>query len=135
MSDVSREEMNAKLEAVEARTEARFTTLDAKIDKLSGQIEVAFKSLTMDVAAAKNESAGATEAAKEAKDEARGAREAAASTKWNLWAMGLAVIAVILTMWALQMQSQDFAIGLRDAATQSAPPAPPPPSGTGQGTQ
>jgi len=56
--------MNAKLEAVEARTEARFTTLDAKIDKIGSQIDLAVKSLQLDLKATK-------EAAEDSKTESQ----------------------------------------------------------------
>jgi hypothetical protein len=87
MTEVSREEMNAKLEAVEARLEAKFISIDGKLDNLLSEI-------------------------KHVGETAKDAKIAASNIKWNVLATAVGTVgvvgAVILAMWAVGYQIADI---------------------------
>lgn len=93
MSDVSRDEIDAKLAAVEARLETGLVRLDGKMDNLLSEIR------------------HVGDVAKDAKDEARQAKIVASNIKWNFAFVMLAgigaLLAVILTMWTITYQVTD----------------------------
>ena len=87
MSDITREEMDAKLEAVEARLETRLVSMDAKLDNLLNEVR----------------QVGST--AKEAK-------AAASSIKWNVLFAALGGVGVtaslVVAFWAIGWQIADI---------------------------
>lgn len=89
-----RELTDAKLEAVEARVEARLAGIEGKIDRILDRVEA---SVT---------------AAGEAKEEARLAKTAAGNTKWNILFTGLTVLALLLAMWAIWNQGMELVAGM-----------------------
>jgi hypothetical protein len=95
MSDVTREEINAKLEAVEARVEARYVALEGKIDRIGDQIANA-----VIVLGAKSDQS--TEAARRAEDKAETAGKSASGTRWTVVGTAIALLAIllgILSVW------------------------------------
>lgn len=94
MSDITREEHDAKLEAVEARLETKLVTMDAKLDRIGGQISAAVERLS-------SETMGAKEAAQRAELRADEARSAASSMKWNILFTALGAVAVLVAFWAI----------------------------------
>jgi len=90
MTNVSREEMNAKIEAVEARLETRIIQIDSKIDRVLDQLSHTSTTL------------------RETKEEARLAKVAASGLKWNIGFIVLtaavAVMTVVGVMYSLSFQ-------------------------------
>lgn len=97
MSDISREEVNAKLEAAEARVETRFAILDGKLDRLLD------KSVSMD------------SDIREAKDAAIKARDAATSVTWHLIFVALGTIGAVIAIYAFGVQLLDLGSGMVEA--------------------
>ena len=87
MSDISREEMNARFEATEARMEARFIQMDGKLDRILVELR------------------HVGETAKEAK-------VAAAAIKWNIFFAALGGIGItaslVVAFWAIGWQIADI---------------------------
>ena len=79
----SREEVNAKLEAAEARLETKLVTMDAKLDNIANRVEAGI------------------ELSKEAK-------KAASSMKWNILFTAIGVIGVMVAIYALSTQAMEF---------------------------
>ena len=75
----SREEVDAKLEAVEARLETRLVSIDGKLDRIVDRVEIAV-------------------------DAARAASLAASTIKWHIFFSFVGGIAIILAIWALWAQ-------------------------------
>ena len=90
----SREEVNAKLEAVEARLDGKLASIESKIDLMFGQLKIV---------------ADTSERAEKA---AYAAQRSAANTKWNIVIIALAVVAVLLAAWALWSQGMELIAGL-----------------------
>lgn len=90
MSEPTREEMDAKLEAVEARLETRLVSIESKLDRVFDRVQVS------------------VEQSKEAKAAAEGARTAAAQTKWNILFTAVGVLTVLLAAWAIWMQGMEM---------------------------
>lgn len=86
VSTLTREELDAKLEAVEARLETRLVSMEGKLDNLLNEV-------------------------RHVGETAREAKQAASTIKWNvLFAMlgGVAISAsVIVAMWAIGYQIAD----------------------------
>lgn len=101
MSDPTREEYDAKLEAAEARLEARLVGIDGKLDRLFDRVELAINQ------------------AGEAKAAAEGAKSAASATKWNILFTALGTVAVLVAMYAIMMQAMDMVGTLLSAARSS----------------
>jgi hypothetical protein len=93
MTDVTREEIDAKLEASEARRETGMVRLESKLDAVLSKLE------------------NVADNARDAKEEARLAKVAASNIKWNFGFTVLAgigaLIAVMLTMWTVSYQITD----------------------------
>lgn len=83
MTDPTREEMDAKLDAVEARLETRLTSIDGKLDRLFDNVNYVARTAT------------------EAKNAADKAHDAASNIKWNILFTALGVLGVIVAMWAI----------------------------------
>lgn len=94
MADPTREEYNAKLEAVEARLETKLVGIDGKLDRLADQL------------------AGVAASATEAKTAAERARDVAGNIKWNIAFTALALIGVIFAMWTIWAQAVEMTKGL-----------------------
>lgn len=92
-----RELTDAKLEAVEARVEARLVGIEGKIDRLLDRVEAS------------------VDASKEAKVEAGLAKTAAGNIKWNILFTGLTVLALLLATWAIWNQGMELVAGLLSA--------------------
>ena len=103
MADPTREEIDAKLAAVEARIEARLVGIDGKLDRITDQI------VTM------------ASQVKESKEAASGAKDAVNSMKWHTLATVLGAVAIILAMWTIWAQGMEFVAALMSQG----------PSGTG----
>ena len=102
MAAVSREEIDAKFERDAAKVDARLTLIDAKLDRILDRVELA------------------TTAATNAESRAEEARKAAGSIKWNIAATALGVVAVVIALGAIWLQSVAL---VRDIYE---PPVPPP---------
>lgn len=89
MSDVSREEIDARLEAVEARLETRLVSMESKMDLILNEV-------------------------RHVGDTAIEAKAAASNIKWNVLFTALGTVgvigAVILAMWAVGYQIADLFI-------------------------
>jgi hypothetical protein len=107
MSDPTREEIDAKLAAVEARTETRFTELNGKIDRLADSISV----LRSDIADVK------------------------ADNRYTRWTIIVTVIAsalaAIAALWITQanlLAAFSAGIAVRAETRESSPSTPPRPA-------
>ena len=94
MGDITREEMDAKLEAVEARLETRLVSMDAKLDNLLSEIR------------------RVGETAMDAKHAASEAKTAASAIKWNVFFAALGGIGItaslVVAFWAIGWQIADI---------------------------
>ncbi len=90
MSDPTREEYDAKLEAVEARLETRLVSIDGKLDRLFDKVELAV-----------GQSA-------EARTAANDARKAATEIKWHIIFTALATLGILLAAWAIWAQGVEM---------------------------
>lgn len=97
MAEPTREEIVARIEASEARVEARLTGLDGKLDRLFDRVEVAITEA--------NRAGGLAE----------DARKAALSTKWNILFTALGVVAVLVAAFALWAQGVEMVSGILGA--------------------
>jgi hypothetical protein len=85
MTDPTREEFDAKLATVEARTETRFVELGGKIDRVGDSITVLSSTMTSDLGGVKNE-----------------LMTGKADNKYTRWTIVLAVLAAIGALWVTQ---------------------------------
>jgi hypothetical protein len=114
MSDPTREKIDAKLAAVEARTETRFTELNGKIDRLADSISAlgsTVASLKLDIADAKSDN------------------------RYTRWAIIVTVIAsafaAIAALWITQanlLAAFSAGIAVRTETRESPPTTPPRPA-------
>lgn len=110
----TRNEIDAKLEAAEARTATALARIDGKLDRLFDRVEVAIQQTT--------EAKASAEAARQ---EAIGARTASQNVKWNVVATGLVVVGILLAAWAIWVQGIEMVSGIFGAITgTSNPPTP-----------
>ena len=86
MSDPTREEYDAKLEAVEARLGTSLVKIDGKLDRLFDRVDESVRT------------------SHRAEDAANAARVAASNVKWNILITALAVVGVMFAAWALWSQ-------------------------------
>jgi hypothetical protein len=93
--------LNAKLEAVEARTETKFAQLLGELKVISANV----MGLTNQVADVKGDLSTV-------KTEIAGVRAATAGVKWNIMAMGLALGGLIVAIVAFGTQVLDLAASL-----------------------
>lgn len=112
MSELTREEHEAKLEAAEERqrsllkdfrndTDKQFHDLSGKLDNLTRLIEKTHEVNAVQFEAVKHDISGTKTVAQEAKDEAVKATAAARSTRWNFIGAVIAIIAIIIAIWGL----------------------------------
>lgn len=101
----TREEIDAKLAAVEARVEAKLVGIDGKLDRIVDQIasSVFATNQKIDLLSEKVSNAG---------DDAREAKKAAGDIKWHVLYTALGVVAVIFAMWAVWAQGIEMVAGL-----------------------
>lgn len=90
MADPTREEYDAKLEAVEARLETRLMGIDGKLDRLFDRVDYAA-------------------------NQAREARSAATNIKWNILFTAIGSIAVLFAAFALWAQGVEMVGALLSA--------------------
>lgn len=112
MVEPTREEYDAKLAATEARLETHLTAIDGKLDSLVERIEGKFTRLEDQLLTLSAQTA-------EAKDASYRARDAAGNVKWNIAFTALAVIAVIVSMWAIWAQGVEMITGIVGAMQES----------------
>jgi hypothetical protein len=82
MSDVSREEIEARFEASEARAVARQVAIESKLDRLGDRVEVVLDSSKSAIAASQE------------------ARRAAINTMWSMIAFGVAMLGIAVAVMA-----------------------------------
>lgn len=97
MAAPTREEIDAKLEASEARVDARLSGIEATLKILLDRVEVS------------------VQASRDAKTAADDAKTAAGNTKWNILFTALGVLAVIFAVWAVWAQGIEMVSGLLSA--------------------
>ena len=102
----SREEIDSKLAAVEARLDSKLATIDGKLDRLFDRVDVAIEA-----------SKDAKGAAKEAKSAAEDAGRSASNIKWNVLFTGIGVAAVLIAAWAVWAQGMELVAGIIGAST------------------
>jgi hypothetical protein len=85
MSDPSREEVDAKLATVEARTETRFVELGGKIDRVGDSITAFNSAMTNELSGVKSE-----------------LTTVKADNKYTRWTIVLAILAAIAALWVTQ---------------------------------
>lgn len=90
MSDPTREEFDAKLEATEARLETRLVSIDGKLERLFDRVEESVRT------------------SHRAEDAAIRAALAASSMKWNIFFTALGTIGVLFAAWAIWMQGMEM---------------------------
>ena len=90
----SRGEVNAKLEAVEARLDGKLVTIDVKLDRLFDRVEAA------------------VQASEKAETAAGEAQRSASNVKWNIVATAIGVIAILFAAWAIWSQGVEMVAGL-----------------------
>ena len=97
----SREEVNAKLEAVEARLETRLVKMDTKLDVIVDRLQTS--------AAASNDLREELKDTKrELKNDLMETKKAASTIKWNILFTGLAVAGVMVAVFSLWTQGMEF---------------------------
>ncbi|MEL6963418.1 MAG: hypothetical protein AAFO01_11710 [Pseudomonadota bacterium] len=105
---VSRDEMNARLEAVEARMDARMSSIDSNLGRISDQ-------LTASATINTERYTRLTEKIGDAKQSASEAASAARGVKWNIVATGLTVAGVLLAVFAIWVQAIEMTSGVLSA--------------------
>jgi hypothetical protein len=101
MSDITREEMDAKLEAAEARVETKLVGIDGKIDRLSDQLSSAMSQVSLELRTTR-------EAAERGESASNEARKAASQVKWNILFTAIGVLAVAIAFWGIWMQGMEM---------------------------
>lgn len=105
VADPTREEIDAKLAAVEARLETKLVGIDGKLDRLADQITMSSSSVTSKLETV-------AEQTKDARDSARQAQSAASGIKWHIIYTAIGVIAIIVAMWGIWTQGIEMVTGL-----------------------
>ena len=104
MSDVTREEMNARFETVEARLETKLVSLDAKMDLMIEK----FTHVQADV--------------RESKESSRLALSATAGVKYTVIGMGVALVVAVVAVLAFGLQVADFMTNFFTSVSQTPTP-------------
>lgn len=110
MSNVSREEIAARIDASEANTRTAIADLRGEIR--TNQIEI--KSLIENVATEVKQSKAASEKAETAADDAK---KAAGDIKWNILFAALGTLGILLAAWAIWVQGMELVGGLIERAS------------------
>ena len=125
MSDPTREEIDAKLAAAEARTETRFTELSGKIDRLADSIAVFASAIRGEIESLKSEVSGL----KSDVDDLR------SDNKYTRWTIVVTVVASALAaigaLWVTQanlLAAFSAGIAVRTELRESPPATPPAPA-------
>lgn len=87
MTDVTREEMLAKLEATESRLDAKLAGITAELRVLSTQVTTSIEGIR-----------AAQKASERAEDQATKAKDAAIGTRWNIIFTALASVAIVVSL-------------------------------------
>lgn len=114
MTDPTREEYDAKLATVEARTETRFVELGGKIDRVGDSITVLSSTMTSELGGVKSE-----------------LMTGKADNKYTRWTIVLAVLAAIGALWVTQsnlLSAFQTGLLLKSEPVAPSPSAPRPPS-------
>ena len=90
MSEPTREEFVARIEASEARMETRMATMDGKLDRILDRVEVA------------------VDAAEKAETRAEESLRASSSIKWNILFTAIGAVAVMVAAFALWAQGVEM---------------------------
>jgi hypothetical protein len=103
MSDQTREEIDAKLAAVEARTETRFTELSGKIDRLADSIAALGSTIRIELESVKSEIANVKSEIASVKSEIVYLRSDNKYTRWTIVVTVVAsALAAIAALWITQ---------------------------------
>ncbi len=94
----SRGEVNAKIETIEARLDAKLAAINGKIDRMFERLQ--------DVISA----------AERAEKAANAAQESSAKIKWNILFTAVGVAAVMLATWNIWVQGMELVAGLAAVA-------------------
>ena len=115
MSEVTRDEIDAKIAAAEARLETGLARMEGKFDaglsRMEGKLDAGLLRMEGKFDTVVTELTHVVSALKDTKEEARLAKVAASAISWNIGFTVLtavaALIAVILTMWTITYQVAD----------------------------
>ena len=125
MSDPTREEIDAKLAAAEARTETRFTELSGKIDRLADSIAVLGSTIRIELEGVKSDIANV-------KSDVADVRSDNKYTRWTIVVTVVAsALAAIAALWITQanlLAAFSAGIAVRTETRESPPTTPPPPA-------
>ena len=97
----SREEVNAKLEAVEARLDGKLTSIEGKLDRLGDQM-VAFNTIGGERFEHLSREVGS------ARDAAERAATSASNVKWNIFFTALGVVATLFAAWMIWSEGMEM---------------------------
>lgn len=86
----SREEVNAKIETVEARLDSKLATINGKLDRMFDRMELVVNT------------------SNDAKDAANKARNSASTIKWNILFTAVGVVATLFAAWAIWSQGMEL---------------------------
>lgn len=114
MNGPSREEYDAKLEAVEARLETRLATIEGKMERFAATIDGKLDRLS-------DQMTNVASAASRAETAADAAKTSASNVKWNVLFISLTTAALVLGSIALWLQGIEMVTGLFGAASMQAP--------------
>lgn len=97
---INREEINARLEAIEARMDARVAGMSAKLDTALAEMRADREANTVRFTAV-------NEAFQNIKEDIKGVHEQSKSLKSNIWFAAATTIASVLAAWALAFSAFD----------------------------
>jgi hypothetical protein len=125
MTDPTREEIDAKLAAVEARTETRFTELSGKIDRLADSISALGSTIRIELENVKSDIAGL-------KSDIVALKSDNKYTRWTIVVTVVAsALAAIAALWITQanlLAAFSAGIAVRTETRESPPTTPPRPA-------
>jgi cell division protein FtsL len=146
MSDPTREEIDAKLAAAEARTETRFTELSGKMDRMADSIAVLGSTIRIELESVKSEIADVKSEIADVKADIANVKADVANVKsdvvdlrsdnkYTRWTIVVTVVAsalaAIAALWVTQanlLAAFSAGIAVRTETRESPPSTPPPPA-------
>jgi hypothetical protein len=139
MSDPRREEIDAKLATVEARTETRFTELSGKIDRLADSIAVLGSTIRIELEGVKSEIANVKSDIANVKSDVANVKsnvvDLRSDNKYTRWTIVVTVVAsalaAIAALWVTQanlLAAFSAGIAVRTETRESSPTTPPRPA-------
>ncbi len=128
MSDPTREEIDAKLAVVEARTETRFTELSGKIDRMADSISVLGSTIRIELEGVKSEIANVKSDIGNIKSDIVDLRSDNKYTRWTIVVTVVAsALAAIAALWITQanlLAAFSAGIAVRTETRESPPTTP-----------